>query len=90
MIFRILASYWLTEMILGLWLRISWVEGYKWFQDTLLDADVAINAMMWQNGGMSGRDVYSSFPHPEVYQVCWGRISSCKEGKEISWLWGRI
>ena len=25
------------------YLRISWVEGYKWFQDTLLDADVAIN-----------------------------------------------
>ena len=24
----------------------------------------------------------------EVYQVCCGRISSCKEGKEISWLWG--
>ncbi len=34
----------------------SWVEGYKWFQDTLVDADVAINAMMWQNGGMSGLD----------------------------------
>ena len=25
------------------YLRISWEEGYKWFQDTLLDADVAIN-----------------------------------------------
>ena len=25
----------------------------------------------------------------EVYQVCWGRISSCEKGKE-SWLWGRI
>ena len=25
------------------YLRISWIEGYKWFQDTLLDADVAIN-----------------------------------------------
>ena len=25
-----------------------------------------------------------------VYQVCWGRISSCEEGKGISWLWGRI
>ena len=24
------------------------------------------------------------------YQVCWGRISSIEEGKEISWLWGRI
>ena len=26
----------------------------------------------------------------EVYQVCWGRISSCEEGKGISGLWGRI
>ena len=25
----------------------------------------------------------------EVYQVCWGRISICEEGKEISRLWGR-
>ena len=25
-----------------------------------------------------------------VYQVCWGRISSCEEKKKISWLWGRI
>ena len=27
------------------YLRISWVEGYKWFQDTLLDADIAINGI---------------------------------------------
>ena len=26
----------------------------------------------------------------DVYQVCWGRISSCEEGKGISWLLGRI
>ena len=25
-----------------------------------------------------------------VYQVCWGRISSCEERKRLSWLWGRI
>ena len=25
------------------YLRISWVEGYKWFQNTLPDTDVAIN-----------------------------------------------
>jgi deoxyribodipyrimidine photolyase len=37
------------------YLRLSWLVGYRWFQDTLLDADVAINAMMWQNGGMSGK-----------------------------------
>jgi deoxyribodipyrimidine photolyase len=29
-------------------LRISWVEGARWFSDTLLDADAAINGMMWQ------------------------------------------
>ena len=46
------------------YLRISWVEGYKWFQDTLLDADVAINAMMWQNGGFSGLDQWNFVMHP--------------------------
>merc|ERR1719273_629331 len=46
------------------YLRISWEEGYKWFQDTLLDADVAINAMMWQNGGMSGLDQWNFVMHP--------------------------
>ena len=38
-----------------------------WFfcqQDTLLDADVAINAMMWQNGGMSGLDQWNFVMHP--------------------------
>ena len=29
-------------------------------------------------------------PYSSVYQVCWGRISSCKEGKVISWLSVRI
>ena len=46
------------------YLRISWIEGYKWFQDTLLDADIAINAMMWQNGGMSGLDQWNFVMHP--------------------------
>jgi len=46
------------------YLRISWVEGYLWFQDTLLDADMAINAMMWQNGGMSGLDQWNFVMHP--------------------------
>ena len=46
------------------YLRISWVEGYSWFQDTLLDADIAINAMMWQNGGMSGLDQWNFVMHP--------------------------
>nr|BDH80343.1 cryptochrome-6 [Xenopus tropicalis] len=46
------------------YLHIHWVHGYRWFQDTLLDADVAINAMMWQNGGMSGLDHWNFVMHP--------------------------
>jgi len=46
------------------YLRFSWVDGYFWFQDTLLDADVAINAMMWQNGGFSGLDQWNFVMHP--------------------------
>ena len=30
------------------YLRIDWKEGEAWFHDTLIDADPAINAMMWQ------------------------------------------
>jgi deoxyribodipyrimidine photolyase len=33
------------------YLNINWVHGVEWFHDTLVDADLAINAMMWQNGG---------------------------------------
>merc|ERR1711974_508801 len=46
------------------YLRFSWLDGYSWFQDTLLDADVAINAMMWQNGGFSGLDQWNFVMHP--------------------------
>jgi len=46
------------------YLRFSWLEGYSWFQDTLVDADVAINAMMWQNGGFSGLDQWNFVMHP--------------------------
>ena len=46
------------------YLRFSWVDGYSWFQDTLVDADVAINAMMWQNGGFSGMDQWNFVMHP--------------------------
>ncbi|MEE6499906.1 hypothetical protein FKM82_003632 [Ascaphus truei] len=46
------------------YLHIHWVHGYRWFQDTLVDADVAINAMMWQNGGMSGLDHWNFVMHP--------------------------
>jgi deoxyribodipyrimidine photo-lyase len=36
------------------YLRINWVEGLQWFSATLLDFDVSISSMMWQNAGMSG------------------------------------
>ena len=31
----------------------------RWFHATLVDADVATNAMMWQNAGRSGIDQVS-------------------------------
>jgi hypothetical protein len=36
------------------YLQLDWRHGERWFHDTLVDADVAINAYMWQNGGHSG------------------------------------
>mmetsp|Transcript_38682 Transcript_38682/g.50970 ORF Transcript_38682/g.50970 Transcript_38682/m.50970 type:complete len:434 (+) Transcript_38682:282-1583(+) len=51
---RMIAAQFLTEI-----LNIHWIEGEKWFHDTLVDADVAINAMMWQNGGRSGLDQWN-------------------------------
>ena len=60
------------------YLRISWVEGYKWFQDTLLDADIAINAMMWQNGGMSGLDQWNFVMHP-VGKLTMRKKLQCRE-----------
>lgn len=41
------------------YLNIDWRHGCLWFHDTLVDADVAINAMMWQNGGHSGMDQWN-------------------------------
>merc|ERR1740138_967645 len=41
------------------YLRVDWKEGEEWFHDTLIDADPAINAMMWQNAGGSGVDQWS-------------------------------
>lgn len=46
------------------YLQLPWQEGYRWFQDTLVDADVAIDAMMWQNGGMCGLDHWNFVMHP--------------------------
>jgi len=45
-------------------LDMSWKKGFEWFDYTLLDADVAINAFMWQNGGHSGLDQWNFVMHP--------------------------
>lgn len=45
-------------------LNINWVEGEKWFHHTLVDADPAINAMMWQNAGKGGLDQWNFTMHP--------------------------
>merc|ERR1719183_3218121 len=46
------------------YLRISWVFGEEWFHDQLLDADSAINSMMWQNAGRSGIDQWNFLISP--------------------------
>ena len=40
-------------------LRTTPSPGARWFHATLVDADVAINAMMWQNAGRGGIDQVS-------------------------------
>ena len=45
-------------------LSIDWRHGELWFHDTLVDADVAIQAFMWQNGGHSGMDQWNFVMHP--------------------------
>ena len=46
------------------YLRVNWVRGAKWFHYTLVDADSAINSMMWQNAGRSGIDQWSFIMSP--------------------------
>ena len=43
---------------------MDWKHGFKWFHDTLVDADVAIQAFMWQNGGGCGTDSWNFVMHP--------------------------
>lgn len=43
----------------------DWRKGQRWFHDTLVDADVAINAMMWQSASGSGVDPWNFTPSPE-------------------------
>ena len=51
---RMVCAAFLTE-----YLNLPWQEGARWFHDTLVDADAAINAMMWQNAGKSGLDQWN-------------------------------
>ena len=46
-------------------LNLDWRHGLKWFDYTLVDADVAISAFMWQNGGHSGFDQVRNSPSPK-------------------------
>jgi len=48
---RMLAASFLTEFC-----NIDWVQGARWYEDNLVDADIAVNSMMWQNAGRSGID----------------------------------
>lgn len=45
--------------------NIDWVKGAEWYEDTLVDADIAINSMMWQNAGRSGIDQWNFVISPE-------------------------
>lgn len=42
-------------------LRISWLEGARWFWDTLVDADLASNTLGWQWAGGCGADAAPYF-----------------------------
>ena len=54
------ATGWMTQSVrmvcasfLVEYLRVNWTRGAEWFHYTLVDADSAINPMMWQNAGRS-------------------------------------
>lgn len=44
---RAAAACLLTE-----YFNVNWVAGAAWFHENLVDADTAVNAMMWQNAGV--------------------------------------
>lgn len=45
-------------------LDLGWKHGFAWYDYTLVDSDVAINAMMWQMGGHSGIGAWNFVMHP--------------------------
>jgi len=56
---RMVAASFLTE-----YCNLSWVHGAMWYEDNLVDADLAINSMMWQNAGRSGTDQWNFLISP--------------------------
>lgn len=54
-----------ARMIVGSFLtknlRMHWIEGARWFWDTLVDADLAANTLGWQWAGGSGADAAPYF-----------------------------
>ncbi len=54
-----------VRMIVGSWLckhmRMHWLEGARWFWDTLVDADLANNTLGWQWIGGTGADASPYF-----------------------------
>ena len=46
------------------YLRVNWTKGADYFHYTLVDADSAINSMMWQNAGRSGIDQWNFVMSP--------------------------
>lgn len=56
---RMVCAFFLTHH-----LGHDWREGARWFHDTLVDADPAINSMMWQNAGMTGADQWNFSINP--------------------------
>jgi deoxyribodipyrimidine photo-lyase len=54
-----------VRMVVGSWLvknlRISWVEGARWFWDTLVDADLGNNTLGWQWAAGCGFDAAPYF-----------------------------
>ncbi|KAJ9524592.1 hypothetical protein QJQ45_024195 [Haematococcus lacustris] len=51
---RMVCAAFLTELA-----GLTWTAGAAWFHHTLVDADPAINSMMWQNAGKSGLDQWN-------------------------------
>ena len=47
------------------YLGMDWRHGLRWFHECLVDADVSINSMMWQNAGRSGIDQWNFVLRPD-------------------------